>query len=59
MMYILMVYLQIPGVSGVNFTSATHVYTQYTTSIFEDSTFAIKLSYITGGGTLSVVSPNA
>lgn len=51
--------IMVPGISGINFGSATHVYAQYTTTIFENSAFAFRLSYINGSDTLTVVAPNA
>jgi hypothetical protein len=47
------------SISNLNFTSATHVYGNYNTTIFLRSNNTSQLSYIDGTNTIQYASPNA
>jgi hypothetical protein len=47
------------AITGIDFTSATHVYNDYNTTIFINASFAVRLSYFDGSDVLTIVNANA
>ena len=47
------------GLNGVDFNAATHVYNDYTKTIFKNSAGTYRLSYIDGADTIIYTIPNA